>query len=239
MSKALNYLSWVRQGLATVISEVSGKRAQFEVKLAINQDSDPFKTQSIKVSLYGPRDVHSLDPRQILRTEPEHLAPAFEPNYFPFIEFDRPDLPWLFMPAAPDKDGHLSPWICLVVVERREGVSIVYPNEGQAMPPVLHIENNAQDELPPLDDAWAWAHAQVTDSSGAALTMEELLLNQPANNLSRLLCPRKLKLRTAYYACVIPTYKAGVQAALGQTVDADPSQRSWDKDTVRFVMRFL
>ena len=35
------------------------------------------------------------------------------------IEFDRPDLPWLFTPAGPDGNGRLVPWLTLVVAEAR------------------------------------------------------------------------------------------------------------------------
>lgn len=235
MSNKQYYLPWVRQGLATAISDADKKaesnqicRASIEVSLKVNQSD---KSDTINVCLYGPGDVISLDPRQVIRTEPVHLATDFEPNYFPFIEFDRPDLPWLFTPAAPNGE-QLTPWICLVVVERREGVSILPPGPGQPLP-ILHIENDAYKELPPLEEAWAWAHAQVTDTRESDQTpLETFMLEQPETNLSRLLCPRKLDSRKTYYACVVPTYEAGRQAGLGQKVDPGSSLRSWGKDIV-------
>ena len=58
-------------------------------------------------------------PQQIVRTRaaPAH-ATDFEPNYFPAIEFDRPDFPWLFTPAKAAATGRLRPWLCLVVVRQ-------------------------------------------------------------------------------------------------------------------------
>ena len=42
----------------------------------------------------------------MIRTEPRHLATDFEPNYFPAIEFDRPDFPWIFTPATANAEGN-------------------------------------------------------------------------------------------------------------------------------------
>ena len=50
--------------------------------------------------IFGPGDVVGIDPRQIIRTEPRPFTSNFEPNYLCGIEFDAPDLPWLFTPAA-------------------------------------------------------------------------------------------------------------------------------------------
>ena len=41
----------------------------------------------------------------------------FEPNYLASIEFDIPDFPWLFTPAAAGTDGKLRPWLVLAVVK--------------------------------------------------------------------------------------------------------------------------
>src|SRR5207248_10795736 len=59
---------------------------------------------SVSAQLYGPGDVIGVDPRHGIRTEPRHLTANYEPNYFAGIEFDHPELPWLFTPAAPSGD---------------------------------------------------------------------------------------------------------------------------------------
>ena len=64
-------------------------------------------------------DIIGIDPREIIRTEPRNLTPDFPPYLFPFIEFDRPDFPWLFTPGKPDTDGCLRPWVVLVVVPKQ------------------------------------------------------------------------------------------------------------------------
>ena len=62
------------------------------------------------VQLYGPGDVIGIDPAHVIRTEPRQFTVNFEPNYLCGIEFDAPDFPWLFTPAAP-KGDRLRPWL--------------------------------------------------------------------------------------------------------------------------------
>ena len=112
--------------------------------------------------LYGPGDVTGIDPQQVVRIEPRQRTTDFEPNYFPAIEFDRPDFPWLFTPAKADAQGRLRPWLCLVVVRKQPGVEL---RPAGTMPlPVLEIKAPAKpgDELPDLSESHFWAHAQVT-----------------------------------------------------------------------------
>src|SRR4051794_36016908 len=119
------FLPWVRQGAASGIQtpDMSAHQAgvvSITVKLRVNDTPDIER----HVRLYGPGDITGIDPQQVVRTEPRHLAMDFEPNYFPAIEFDRPDFPWLFTPAQADDSGKLRPWFCLVVVQKQEGVTL-------------------------------------------------------------------------------------------------------------------
>ena len=172
--------------------------------------------------LYGPGDVTGIDPQQVVRTEPRHLATDFEPNYFPAIEFDRPDFPWLFTPAKADAAGKLRPWLCLVVVRKQEGVTL---RVDRNLPlPVLEIKAPAQPEreLPDLSESWAWAHAQVTGSRpDSRVAAEQSLAGDPALTVSRLLCPRRLDPVTEYLACVVPAFELGRKAGLGLPITPD------------------
>ena len=135
--------------------------ASTTVKLRINSTVDIAR----QVRLYGPGDITGIDTQQVIRTEPRHLATDFEPNYFPGVEFDRPDFPWLFTPAKAGATGKLRPWLCLVVVRKQEGVTL---RAGSDLPlPVLEIKAPAMPgrELPDLSESWAWAHAQVAGSA--------------------------------------------------------------------------
>ena len=167
------------------------------------------------VHVYGPADVTEIDVRQVIRAFPKADAVDAEVDDLAHVEFDRPDLPWLFTPAGPDAQGHLVPWITLVVAERRH----VEWGERRGKVRVARIR---RDQLQPLGDAWAWAHAQVMGAKGAAPETEPTLERRlsesnAAHNLSRVVCPRRLDDHTAYVACVVPTFLAGVQAALGLT----------------------
>src|SRR6266540_2912451 len=154
------YLPWVRQGLIGAVGAgtVSDGRLGLAVKVKVSGGGGG-TTQPVDVLLFGPGDVTGFDVRQVIRTDPPNFTSDFEPNYFPLIEFDRPDFPWLFTPLAPDSKNQLPPWLCLIAVERGEGVDLK-PEGGRPLP-ILTIEKDAHAELPDLSEAWAWAHAQV------------------------------------------------------------------------------
>ena len=220
------FLPWVRQGAASGIQTLDSLSANqagvvsVAVKLRVNDTPDIER----QVRLYGPGDVTGIDPQQVVRTEPRHLATDFEPNYFPAIEFDRPDFPWLFTPARADAAGKLRPWLCLVVVRKQEGVTLhVDPNLPLA---VLEIKAPARPEreLPDLSESWAWAHAQVTGSRRAAGSLKAALAGDPALTVSRLLCPRRLDPVTEYLACVVPAFELGRKAGLGEQIKAADEQ---------------
>ncbi|HEV8333457.1 MAG TPA: hypothetical protein VGQ22_18680 [Steroidobacteraceae bacterium] len=217
------FMPWVRQGAAAAINVAdtlgSNMRGAVDLKatLAINSvPGDP-----ITVRLRGPADVLGIDPNEIVRVDPKPNTTDFEPNYFPGIEFDRPDFPWLFTPAKPGENAKLRPWLCLVVVRQQEGVLL--SSSADAPLPILNINGPAKpaDELPDLVDSWAWVHAQVAASSLAQTnpaTLKDDIRTQPERSLSRLLCPRILQPNTDYVACVVPTFELGRRAGLGEEI---------------------
>jgi hypothetical protein len=217
------FMPWVRQGAAAAINVAdtlgSNMRGAVDLKatLAINSvPGDP-----ITVRLRGPADVLGIDPNEIVRVDPQPNTVDFEPNYFPGIEFDRPDFPWLFTPAKAGENAKLRPWLCLVVVRQQEGVLL--SSSADAPLPILNIDGPAKpaDELPDLVDSWAWVHAQVAASSLAQTnptTLKDDIRTQPERSLSRLLCPRVLQPNTDYIACVVPTFELGRRAGLGEEI---------------------
>lgn len=219
------FLPWVRQGASSVIPTRDGLGnnpkqpgvASLTVKLRVNGTDDVER----QVRLYGPGDVVGFDRRQVVRTEPRHLSADFEPNYFPAIEFDRPEFPWLFTPARSGKNESLRPWLCLVVVRKQDGVAL-RTNTTQPLP-VLDVGFPAvpDRELPDLSDSSAWAHVQVTGSGRDDASLKKALAGDPALTVSRLLCPRRLDPLTSYLACVVPTFKLGVMAGLGKPITED------------------
>jgi hypothetical protein len=215
---ALHFLPWVRQGAAGAISTVDTlgpnqpAAALMQLKLRVNNAD-----VNLPARLYGPGDVLAIDSRQVVRTDPRNRAGNFEPNYFPAIEFDNPDFPWLFTPAGKNANDQLRPWICLIVVRKQSGVTL-RGNSGGALP-FLEIKSPATpaDELPNLGESWAWAHAQVSGTV-ADTSPDAALKSRPDLTVSRLICPRRLQPRTGYFACVVPAFEIGLKVGLGLPV---------------------
>lgn len=221
------FFSWFRQGLLADIANRGGSpsttagRLLYPVRLRVN-DGQPV---DIDVQLYGPEDVTGMDAREVIRVEPPQFMSDFEPNYFPSIEFDRPDFPWLFTPADADDKKQLRPWICLIVV-KKDGASLT--TDVRKPLPVLEC---SRAELPDLEESWAWAHAQIVSSDQAPPdpsphpALKQILKQHPERTLSRLLGPRRLDPNTAYYACLVPTFDVGLKTGLGETVPADDAMK--------------
>ena len=214
-----HFLPWVRQGAAAgiTIPDSLGPGQVAEVSLSVSVQLTNFSVPARDVRLYGPADVTAIDPRQIVRVEPRHLTTNFESNFFPLIEFDRPDFPWMFTPARPGAGERLRPWVCLVVVRRRPSVTL---GRTEASPlTVLEFASPVAEDLPDLDESWAWAHAQVLGSTTDTVpTLKTAIESAPGRTVSRLICPRRLDADVAYIACVVPAFEVGRKAALGLPV---------------------
>jgi hypothetical protein len=212
------FLPHVRSGIAAALDTPFNwalpVRASVNVRVPVIDDRGGLDAE-MTVHVFGPSDVTEIAAQQVIRTYPKADAENAEVDDLAHVEFDRPDLPWLFTPAGPDAQGHLVPWITLVVAEAR----FLDWGERRGTARTARIR---RDQLQPLGDAWAWAHAQVTGGKGATAdsppTLEQRLSeSNAAHNLSRLVCPRRLASHTNYVACVVPTFLAGAQSALGLT----------------------
>ncbi|MBK5224232.1 MAG: hypothetical protein JJE52_15440, partial [Acidimicrobiia bacterium] len=226
----MRFLPWTRRGLAAELDAVDGggalpARASFPVRLTVNGSQ-----ARTDIVTYGPGDVTGIDIEAIVRSAPGRFAQNVAPDEMAAIEFDPPDFPWLFTPAVAAAHNRLRPWLVLVVVAKTDGVSIAVSQSRPA--PVLTIEAPAvpADELPDLSESWAWAHTQVISSSSTPLLDD--LTERPDNTVSRLLCPRRLRESTAYYAALVPAFDAGRAAGLGQDVADATLGPAWDRATV-------
>lgn len=219
MSARYQFLPWARAGAATGIARPDPldaslpARVDLRVGLSVNDRVDV----DLALRMYGPGDVTGIDSLQIVRMDPAPWTTDFEPNYFPSIEFDRPDFPWLFTPAAADSEGRLRPWLCLIVVRLQDGVHVRF-SPGQPLP-ALTIEAPADPaiELPDLSESWAWCHSQVVTSVDGPSVSEHLSRDTP-QTVSRLICPRRLEQNARYLACLVPAFAVGVAAGLGQDI---------------------
>lgn len=229
---AYTFLPWVRRGLARALKSPDDPGAVLasQATLPVGLRVDGTGPVTTSVRLHGPGDVTGLDPRQVISTDPVAGAISFEPGSMPSVQFASPDLPWLFTPAAPGARGRLRPWLCLVVVRRQDGVSLGQGADGG--PAVLRIEPpaRARDELPDLGQSWAWAHVQIAGVS-AGQTPADILRVAPQRGSSRLICPRRLAVATSYVACVVPAFRVGVEAGLGEPPDPEANlEPAWAPD---------
>jgi hypothetical protein len=191
---------------------------------------------AVTFRLFGPGDITGIDTHQVIRTDPIPGANDFEPHCFPAIEFARADFPWLFSPLSPEAT-RLRPWLCLVVVEDRDGVKVV---SSPSLPlPILTIEAKAHEELPNLAESWAWAHTQLNSSVAPAPEGDPFAATSE-HACSRLLCLRKLKPNTSYWACLVPSFKSGVEAGCGDPVQTGPLTDAWqgNPDSIRLPLYY-
>jgi hypothetical protein len=204
------FLPFVREGLTPTTTQA--QRAHVRITLRLEAASRTPRDVVRTLPLLGPGDVIGFEPKQVLRVTPAAGTHDAEPEFFPAIEFDAPDLPWAYSPVVP-QGTRVLPWLVLVVIEASESVSVVPGEHGQS-PWILRMPAElARRELPDLTDSWAWAHAQV--ATAAPSEIDETLAHQPDRTLSRLISPRRLYPFRSYHACVVPAFLSGRIAGLG------------------------
>ena len=213
------FLPWVRAGLAsqlrttdTLGGGVPG-RARLDVGLTVTRQSGAPVVVTRGIEVIGPGDVVGIDRRQVIRTDPKPNATDFEPNFLAIIEFDRPEFPWLFTPAAANAQNRLRPWLVLVVVEVESEVSLE-AQQGVSLP-VLAIPTSARPsrQLPDLEESWAWAHGQVLISGSERL--EDILeVGSSADGVTADLPPTARRRTPATWrAWFLPSRRVGGRAS--------------------------
>ena len=214
----LFFLPFVRQGLTPAAN--AGARATVSVSFRLESAGQPSRDVSGTLALAGPGDVLAIEPRQVLRVSPAAGARDAEPDFFPLIEFDAPELPWAYSPTVP-VGLRLAPWLVLVVIEADPAVRLERGVQGQS-PWILRLPaDTARRELPDLADAGTWAHAQIACETSGEIAAT--LAAHPDRTLSRLLAPRHLQPNRGYVAAVVPTYLSGRIAGLGDDPAGHPA----------------
>ena len=153
-----------------------------------------------QVPMMTPGDVTGIPSRQVIRCTPVNGLVDAEPNFLATIEFDAPDLPWMF--SRKPASGPTQPWITLAVVD----VTDLETDPLSASPVGTQLTIDAA-QLPNPAEAWMWAHGQLLDA--------DTVPGDPARSLSRLVSSRKLEQNRRYLACVVPVFAAGRAAGLG------------------------
>jgi len=217
------YLPYVREGFRPSgdgFSATVGWRPQTRVNTRVVAPGKPAHDTATRFDLLGPGDVVGIDAAQVLRVLPAPNSQRAEPEFFPTVELDAPDLPWAFSPI-PAGANRVIPWLCLIVVEEQAGVSLRPGATGQSQWILSLDPAVAAHELPLLTEAWAWAHTQVTCDTQAQIA--DTLATAPDRTISRLVAARRLLPDRRYLACLVPTYHAGVVAGLGEDPAAIPA----------------
>lgn len=240
-----HFVPWLRTGLAAHITDqaVGGlattatTATEAFVQLhSTGADDDAIDViPSPSIDLLGPGHVVGLDPMEIVRRDPLPDADDAEPNYFTTVELASADLPWRYTPAAADEDSRLQPWLVLVVVEDRDGVTIE-PGGATGLE-TLRIDA-ADVELPDLAESWAWAHVhaddELADGVPAAFT------DRPEVFRARLMCPRRLTPNTAWIAALVPASRlVGRRACVNLRPPGDswPGMRTPPRRSCRCIRR--
>ncbi|HJR68344.1 MAG TPA: hypothetical protein VJ802_18080 [Gemmatimonadaceae bacterium] len=237
------FLPFLRTGLATRLEATTlaaaTPRSTITVSVTASQVRDDNANATVTVpktvNVRGPGDITAFDSRVIIRTDPKPDVGDFEANYFPTCDFSAPDFPWRFTPVGPS-GSRLRPWITLIVLEAGE---FTPPKPRGALATITVKRDGATlaDILPDLDEAWAWAHVQVTDALDDATVIDfssatqlgQLVASHPELAIARLMCPRRLKDNTGYTAFVVPTFEAGRLAGLQMPAEqVRGDQLAWD-----------
>jgi hypothetical protein len=209
------FLSVLRRGLAARIGDDAPTEPRANIAASF-QVAGQAVAGLPEVALAGPGDIVGFDAGSVRRTWPTSGATDAEPNYFPLVELAQADLPWRYTPV-PTSGERLTPWLCLVVVKDSEIAPLLPATRDR---PLAVLTVNDPGALPDLEQAWAWAHAQLVGAQApvTAESVAALLAASPHSACARLLCPRRLEPQTAYLACVVPVFERGRLAGLGKPV---------------------
>ena len=178
--------------------------------------SDGSSSTAVTLGLASVADVLGIDTTLVARRYPRPDATDAETEFFPLVELSAPELPWL-LPTPSGPQGPL-PWLCLVAVQVRDGVSITGSGLGRLE--VLHIGGAARpsEELPDPAGCALWAHAfaaTAVQTQGTADPVETT--TGVALSGCRLVAPRRLQPQTTYVAALVPTFSAAALAGLGRS----------------------
>jgi hypothetical protein len=107
------FLPWVRAGVAAAVTAPApgDLRATIAVAVAVQADGQPDQTAAPPTPLHvrGPGDVVGIDESQVIRRYPEPGTTNAEDSFLAHVELHRPEIPWLFTPAAPAGDRLAQP----------------------------------------------------------------------------------------------------------------------------------
>ena len=164
-----------------------------------------------------------IDPRQVIRAFPKADAANAEVDDLAHVEFDRPDLPWLFTPAGPDAAGA---WCRGSRSSSPSGATSTGASSAarcarRADPPRSAAAARRRLGL----GARAGHGRQGADRRDRADARAAARARPTPRTTCRGSSARGASTSTRYVACVVPTFLAGAQAGLGLHADHDARAR--------------
>jgi len=240
---SLTFLPFLkRQPPLPIVENAPGRlSATLDLKI-IDSNNNEYPVGSQNLILRGPGDILGISPNMIARIEPLPGTHDFEPNYFPYLEFVDPDLPWRYsldVVSAGTVMAH--PWLILIVLSAKE----IEEMQAENIQVISALSDRRQflsvrgKYLPNLEEAWATAHAHF---SGLNQPIETFLDSQPSRHCSRLFCLRQLAPETQYAAFLVPTYRASVEAAFGLDQKDAGKNKAWaapgESDIIKLPIYF-
>lgn len=225
---SLTFLPFMKRQPPLPISEASPGQLTATLDVKIIDDSGvEHVAGSRALVLRGPGDLFGISPNMIARIEPRAGTVDFEPNYFPYIEFVDPDFPWRYsLDIVNASSTRAHPWLTLIALSAKEIEDMQRDNIEviSVLADRRRFLSVRAAYLPSLEQAWASAHLQLT---GLNQPLQTFIETQPALHCSRLFCLRKLEPQTPYTAFLVPTYRAGVEAAFGLEQDNAGKNKAW------------
>ncbi|WP_299690050.1 hypothetical protein [uncultured Tateyamaria sp.] len=212
------------------VEEDGRLRAEYGVQIT-SPDGDEGSAVPVSARFRGPGDVIGINDTEIARFEPVAGITDFEPDYFPFVEFRSPDLPWRFslgngwQSDTSQPIENIAPWIVLIALTDDE-----FERLGRGTAPCNKVlVYNPATSLPDPEGRWADAHVQM-NSAASETAAAAALRSNPDSGFSRLICPRRLKPLTRYSLFIVPAYESGRKAGLGLDPlqqPSDPTDPAW------------
>ena len=191
-----------RSELVTVAAPpaAGGQRRRLAVDLEIQADNLARQPRiPVAGELLGPGDVAAVNRSMISRVEPQSGLRGFEPNYMPFLEFVDADFPWRYSVDFGNRN-RLKPWIVLIALTPDQ---FEFVEAGASMLPRIRIKPHR------IRSPISHNHGLSRMSRSALATASDTVsgsMSDPVRHFSRLLCPRRLEERRAYFLFLVPAY---------------------------------
>lgn len=188
-----------------------GGRRRLDLEVEVHRDGERADAVPLGATLLDAGDIDGLHPSTVALVEPRRGAQGFEPNHFPYVDLVDADLPWRY--SLDTSSGHRQqPWLALVALRTSE---FRHVEQGSAPLPRIRVEDPSSS-LPPIGGLWASAHVHLDLGVDGEGSVDDALQGDPARQLARVLCLRRLRERERYELFLVPTFEAGRRAGLGR-----------------------